>query len=58
MFPLYNLIFTDIKLINLQTFFNNLNTSTGTKGDYKAVISLIFEYGIKYEVIEKILQLI
>jgi len=53
MTPLYNLIFSEIKLIDLQTFFNNLVVSSGTKKEYRSVINLIFEYGIKYELIQK-----
>lgn len=51
--PLYHLIFNEIKLFNLQIFFNNLNISTGTKKEYKSIINLIFEYGMKYELIQK-----
>lgn len=51
--PLYNLSFAEIKLNNLQLFFNNLNVASGTKKEYKSVINLIFEYGLKYELIEK-----
>ena len=48
-----NLILADIKLIDLQNFFNNLTVSSGTKKEYKSIIGLIFEYGIKYDIIQK-----
>jgi len=51
--PLYNLIFTDIKLIDLQNFFNHSDLSSGTKSMHKSIINLIFEYGRKYEIIDK-----
>ena len=51
--PLHHLIFTDIKLIDLQSFFNNLTVSSGTKKLYKTTILQIFEYGIKYEIINR-----
>lgn len=53
MLPLYNLIFSEIKLIVLQNFFNTLAVSTGTKKEYRAVLNLIFEYGMKYDMILK-----
>ena len=53
MTTLNDLIFMDIKLIDLQNFFNNLTVSTGTKKEYKSVINLIFEYGVKYDIIQK-----
>jgi len=53
MSPLYDLIFADVKLIDLQAYFNNLTVSTGTKKEYKSTINLIFEYGIKYDIIQK-----
>ncbi|MGF6905625.1 tyrosine-type recombinase/integrase [Fusobacterium sp. PH5-44] len=51
--PLFNLVFSEIKLFHLQFFFNNLNIASGTKKEYKSIINLIFEFGIKYELIEK-----
>lgn len=51
--PLYNLIFIDIKLIDLQSFLNSLNIASGTKKEYKAIFNLIFTYAIKYEITYK-----
>lgn len=53
MIPLYNLIFTEMNLIGLQTFFNSLTVSSGTKKEYRSVLNLIFEYGMKYDIIIK-----
>jgi len=50
---LYNLFFSQIKLQDLQNFFNNLNVSSGTKREYKSILNLIFKYAYKHELIEK-----
>jgi len=53
MAALNNLNFKNIKLIDLQAYFNNLTIATGTKKEYRAVLNLIFEYGVKYDIIQK-----
>ena len=50
---LNDMIFTKIKLIDLQSYFNNLNIASGSKKEYKAVLNMIFDYAVKYDIVDK-----
>jgi len=50
---LHHLYMREIKIVNLQSFFDTLKISTGTKKAYKSLLNSIFTYAIKYEFIEK-----
>lgn len=45
--------FKDIKLIQVQEFFNNLELATGSIKIIKTLLNMIFSYALKNEIIEK-----
>ena len=50
---LHNLNIGEIKMSHLQSFFDDLPVSTGTKKSYRSLLNSIFNYALKYELVEK-----
>ncbi len=51
--PFLKMKFVDIKLIDYQDFFDQLQLSTGNMRNLKGTLTLIYKYAMRYEIIER-----